>query len=253
VGRPPSQGRQGSAPRGAICLWVFLVPGVSVGRTFFKSTRVCFTPQRSVTAGVAGFAGLLRAHISRPLSRNSAMQTRRINPTVTRRITQHPPPLPFFFGPPRNRACLQLSKLLLVVGTLVAITCMTYAPTILFASTGLTTNTEWTRKNFRYSFLILIGFLAIGVAVQLAAFTVALKWILAGSLFDSYIWYFYVRRARLVGGWSTPSTGKNLSCGCVFLEGSSGSVLLHLRIYPETYKRVHRRTTKLRAPRFLRL
>lgn len=75
---------------------------------------------------------------------------------------------------------MQLSKLLLVVGTLVAIICMTYAPTILFTSTGLTINSEWTRKNFRYSFLLMVGFLAIGVAVQLALFTVALKWILAG-------------------------------------------------------------------------
>lgn len=87
---------------------------------------------------------------------------------------------------------MQLSKLLLVLGTLGAITCMTYVPTILFASTGLTSNSEGTRENFRYSFLLDIGFLAIGIAVQLALFTVALKWILAGASIIFFCWKYLV-------------------------------------------------------------
>jgi len=57
--------------------------------------------------------------------------------------------------------------------TLVAMVVMTYIPTILYASTGLS-------GNFRYAFLVLLALRIFSVGTQVAIFTVAMKWLLAG-------------------------------------------------------------------------
>lgn len=59
--------------------------------------------------------------------------------------------------------------------TLVAMVAMTYIPTILYASTGLS-------GNFRYAFLVSLALRIFFVGIQLAIFTVAMKWLLAGML-----------------------------------------------------------------------
>ncbi|CAM9664232.1 unnamed protein product [Ectocarpus fasciculatus] len=51
---------------------------------------------------------------------------------------------------------------------------MTYTPTILYKSTGLS-------ESFRYALLVEVVFLVAGVPSQLALYTVLLKWVLAGE------------------------------------------------------------------------
>lgn len=65
-------------------------------------------------------------------------------------------------------------KQIAILCTLVAMTAMTYIPTILYESIGLS-------ENFRYAPLVEITFLVAGVPSQLALYTVLLKWALAGT------------------------------------------------------------------------
>ncbi|CAN0223362.1 unnamed protein product, partial [Ectocarpus sp. 8 AP-2014] len=70
--------------------------------------------------------------------------------------------------------CLtELAKQISILCTLVATTAMTYIPTILYESTGLS-------ETFRYALLVEVVFLVAGVPSQLALYTVLLKWVLAG-------------------------------------------------------------------------
>ncbi|CAN0234873.1 unnamed protein product, partial [Ectocarpus sp. 8 AP-2014] len=79
-------------------------------------------------------------------------------------------------GPCVALPCLiELVKLFSILCTMVAMTTMTYIPTILYESTGLS-------GNFRYAVLVKIVFLIAGVPSQLALYTVLLKWALAGTL-----------------------------------------------------------------------
>ncbi|CAM9690750.1 unnamed protein product, partial [Ectocarpus sp. 13 AM-2016] len=79
-------------------------------------------------------------------------------------------------GPCLAIPCLiELVKLFSILCTMVAMTTMTYIPTILYESTGLS-------GNFRYAVLVKIIFLVAGVPSQLALYTVLLKWALAGRV-----------------------------------------------------------------------
>ncbi|CAB1103955.1 unnamed protein product [Ectocarpus sp. CCAP 1310/34] len=85
-------------------------------------------------------------------------------------------------GPCAAIPCLiELMKQIAILCTLVATTAMTYTPTILYESTGLS-------ENFRYALLVEIVFLVAGVPSQLALYTVLLKWVLAGRVTEgSYL------------------------------------------------------------------
>ncbi|CAM9346479.1 unnamed protein product [Ectocarpus sp. 12 AP-2014] len=79
-------------------------------------------------------------------------------------------------GPCVAIPCLiELTKQLAILCTLLATTAMTYIPTILYESTGLS-------ENFRYALLVEIVFLVAGVPTQLALYTALLKWVLAGRV-----------------------------------------------------------------------
>lgn len=80
------------------------------------------------------------------------------------------PTLPY--APHRSE---QLAKLSAILGTLAAIISMTYVPTMLYASLGIS-------GKFRYAFLVRLATLVAGTTIQLALFTVLAKWILAGML-----------------------------------------------------------------------
>lgn len=69
----------------------------------------------------------------------------------------------------------QLAKQASIVGTVVALESMTHIPLILYASMGLP-------ESFRYALLVRLALLFAGVSIQLAIFTVLLKWVLAGLL-----------------------------------------------------------------------
>lgn len=73
----------------------------------------------------------------------------------------------------------QLAKQATIGGTLVATTAMTYIPTIFYEYLGLP-------GSFRYALLVRIVFVVGGVSIQLAVWTVLLKWILAGRLLSIY-------------------------------------------------------------------
>ncbi|CAM9561152.1 unnamed protein product [Ectocarpus sp. 13 AM-2016] len=74
--------------------------------------------------------------------------------------------------------CLtELAKQISILCTLVATTGMTYFPTILYESIGLS-------KNYRYALLVEVVFLVAGVPSQLALYTVLLKWVLAGRVIE---------------------------------------------------------------------
>ncbi|CAM9321295.1 unnamed protein product, partial [Ectocarpus sp. 13 AM-2016] len=79
-------------------------------------------------------------------------------------------------GPCAAIPCLmEVMKQIAIMCTLVALTAMTYIPTILYESTGLS-------EKFRYALLMEIVFLVVGVPSQLALYTVLLKWVLAGRV-----------------------------------------------------------------------
>ena len=77
--------------------------------------------------------------------------------------------------PPPPHACIhvQLGKQGSIVATLMAMVAMSYVPTILYRSMG-------TLDSSRYGLLAIVVFRIAGVGVQLALFTVLLKWVLAG-------------------------------------------------------------------------
>ncbi|CAB1102299.1 unnamed protein product [Ectocarpus sp. CCAP 1310/34] len=113
-------------------------------------------------------------------------------------------------GPCVAIPCLiELVKLFSILCAMVAMTTMTYIPTILYKCAGLS-------GKFRCTVLVKIIFLVAGVPSQLALYIVLLKWALTGTLgSESYVWRIprcslrWILAGRVTEGSCQPTTFQN--------------------------------------------